>query len=272
MKKTRKMKSGNSPATVIVIWLIMIYLLIPLAACVIYSLFSDWTGVVPHGFTLSAYAELFRNGAFWSALLETLLLCIPPILITILVVLLAMYAVVVYFPKLEKYIQIICMIPYTLQGVILSVSILSLYVGSDSILSNRLLMLMGAYCIIILPYMYQGIRNSMRAIDMKTLLEAAEMLGYSRLVAFFRVVVPNMMHGIIVSALLAVGIIFGDYVLIRNLSGSTVTNVQIYMYQAMKSDSMKSSAVFVMIMLVTFTIAALVLAGRRREAGAAKRG
>ena len=70
------------------------------------------------------------------------------------------------------------------------------------------------------------------------------------------------MSGIIVSALLAVGIIFGDYVLIRNLSGSTVTNVQIFMYQAMKSDSMKSSAVFVMIMLVTFLIAAFVLIGR----------
>ena len=139
-------------------------------------------------------------------------------------------------------------------------------------------MLIGAYCIIILPYIYQGIRNSMRSINMKTLLEAAEMLGSSRIAAFFRVVVPNLMSGIIVSALLAVGIIFGDYVLIRNLSGSTVTNVQIFMYQAMKSDSMKSSAVFVMIMLVTFLIAAFVLIGRNHasrhaaQAGSRKKG
>lgn len=261
MKDKGKKKNGSTAVLI----LILIYLLIPLAACIIYSLFADWTGIIPRGFTLAAYRDIFTSEDFWQALLETVLLCAAPIAVTTLVVLLAIYAVAVYFPGLEKYVQIICMIPYTIQGVILSVSILSLYVGSRSFLSNRLLMLMGAYCVIILPYIYQGIRNSCRAIDMKTLLEAAEMLGSSRLHAFFRVVVPNLMHGIIVSSLLAVGIIFGDYVLIRNLSGSTVTNIQIYLYQAMKSDSMKSSAVFVMIMLVTFLIAAFVMMGQSRE-------
>lgn len=169
------------------------------------------------------------------------------------------------FPKLEKYVQIICMIPYTIQGVILSVSILSLYVGTKSILSNRLVMLMGAYCIVILPYIYQGIRNGMRAVNMLTLIEAAEMLGASKIYAFFRVVVPNIISAIIVSSLLAVGIIFGDYVLIRNLAGTSAPNMQIFLYQTMKSDSTKASAVFVIIMFVTFVITAIVLFLKSRE-------
>ena len=77
-------------------------------------------------------------------------------------------------------------------------------------------MLIGAYCIIILPHIYQGIRNSMHAVNMPMLLEAAEMLGASKLYAFFRVIVPNIITGITVSSLLAVGILFGDYVIIRN--------------------------------------------------------
>ena len=158
------------------------------------------------------------------------------------------------------------MIPYTIQGVILSVSILSLYVGSSSILSNRLVMLMGAYCIVILPYIYQGIRNGMRAVNMPTLIEAAEMLGASKIYAFFRVVVPNILSAIIVSSLLAVGIIFGDYVLIRNLAGTSAPNMQIFLYQTMKSDSTKASAVFVVIMFVTFVITAIVLFMNSREA------
>ena len=158
------------------------------------------------------------------------------------------------------------MIPYTIQGVILSVSILSLYVGSSSILSNRLVMLMGAYCIVILPYIYQGIRNGMRAVNMPTLIEAAEMLGASKIYAFFRVVVPNILSAIIVSSLLAVGIIFGDYVLIRNLAGTSAPNMQIFLYQTMKSDSTKASAVFVVIMFVTFVITAIVLFAKSREA------
>ena len=71
--------------------------------------------------------------------------------------------------------------------------------------------------------------------------------------------VPNLISSVVVSSLLAVGIIFGDYVLVRNLTGTSFQNMQIYLYQTMKSDSMKASAVFVVIMAITFIIAAVTL-------------
>ena len=258
---TKKSEKGST----IVIILIIIYLLIPLVVSIIYSMFSNWTGIVPKGFTLKTYGALFQDHEFLASLGRTILIAIVPIALTIVLVLLALFVTVIYFPRLEKYVQIICMIPYTIQGVILSVSILSLYVANRTFLSNRIIMLIGAYCIIILPYIYQGIRNGMRAVNMPVLLEAAEMLGASRIYAFFRVIVPNIISAIVVSSLLAVGIIFGDYVLVRNLASSAWPNVQIYLYQAMKSDSMKSSAVFVVIMAVTFLIAAIVLYLQSRE-------
>ena len=258
------MKNQNKSATVILIF-ILIYLLIPLAVSIIYSMFSNWTGIVPRDFTLETYKNLFHDSDFLASLGRTVLIAIVPILLTILLILLALFVTTIYFPKLEKYVQIICMIPYTIQGVILSVSILSLYVANPTFLSNRIIMLIGAYCIIILPYIYQGIRNGMRAVNMPVLLEAAEMLGASRIYAFFRIIIPNILSAIVVSSLLAVGIIFGDYVLVRNLASSAWPNVQIYLYQAMKSDSMKSSAVFVVIMAVTFAISAVVLYLRSRE-------
>lgn len=239
--------------------LVLLYLLLPLVVSVIYSLFENWTGIIPYGFTTKAYQELFADKAFLLSLGRTIVICIIPIALTIFLVLLAMFVILVYFPKLEKYLQIICMIPYTIQGVILSVSILTMYAGSKSMLGNRIVMLIGAYCIIILPHIYTGIKNGLGTINMPVLLEAAEMLGASRLYAFFRIIVPNILSSIVVSALLAVGIIFGDYVLDRNLASSSFANVQIYLYQAMKSDPMKSSAVFCVIMAVTFVISAAVL-------------
>ena len=91
------------------------------------------------------------------------------------------------------------------------------------------------------------------------------MLGCSRICAFFKVVVPNLISSVIVSSLLAVGIIFGDYVLVRNLTGTSFQNMQIYLYQTMKSDSMKASAVFVVIMAITFLIAAVTLYLKNRS-------
>lgn len=255
----------NRAGSIAVMSLVLIYLLIPLVVSIIYSMFDKWTGIVPQGFNLDNYATLFSDKDFLASMGRTVLMCIIPICLTIIVVLLALFVTTIYFPKLEKYVQIICMIPYTIQGVILSVSILSLYVSSPTFLSNRLVMLFGAYCIIILPYIYQGIRNGMRAVNMSMLIEAAEMLGSSKIAAFFKVVVPNILSAIIVSSLLAVGIIFGDYVLVRNLAGTSFLNMQIFLYQTMKSDSTKSSAVFVVIMLVTFVITAVVLFFKSRE-------
>ena len=134
-----KKKSAGSVAIML---LVMIYLLIPLVISIIYSVFHKWTGVIPEGFTLHNYVDLFTDSNFLASVGRSIAMSIIPIIVTIVIVLLALFVTAIYFPKLEKYVQIICMIPYTIQGVILSVSILSLYVGSSSILSNRLVMLM----------------------------------------------------------------------------------------------------------------------------------
>jgi len=252
--------SANIIMTILIIWL-----LIPLAATLIYSLFEDWTGIIPKGFTLANYELIFSDSSFLVSMYQTVLICIVPIVITIILVLLALFVVTVYFPKLEKYMQILCMIPYTIQGVILSVSILVLYAKSGSLFGDRMVMLIGAYCIIILPHIYNGIRNGMRAINMTMLLEAAEMLGDSKLKAFFKVIVPNIITGITVSSLLAVSLLFGDYVIIRNLSSTNVNNMQKFLYQAMKRSSTEASAVFVVIMLITCAITAIVLTLQSRS-------
>ena len=122
-------KSAISPIFIISL---IIYLLIPLLATAVYSLFEKWTDILPEGFTLDHYISLLSNEAFLLSLGRTILICIIPIVLTVILTLLALFAVTIYFPSLEKYVQILCMIPYTIQGVILSVSILSLYAGAKS--------------------------------------------------------------------------------------------------------------------------------------------
>lgn len=252
--------------SLLVVILVSIFLLLPIAMTFIYSISRSWTDIVPKGITGAHYKELFTSTDFIMAVGRTLLLCIVPIVVMTVVILLALYNVLIYHPKLEKYLQILCMIPYAIQGVILSVSILSLYTGAPLFLSNHIFMLNGAYCIVILPYMYQGIRNSMNAVNMPMLLEAAEILGSSKLLAFFKVIIPNILSGITTSALLSFGIIFGDYVLINNIVGNSFSNVQIYLYWQMRTSSTKGSAVFMIIFLVTLMITGLVLFFKNKEA------
>lgn len=253
------MKSGNTVFGKIFIVLLSVYLLVPFVVTLIYSLFVDWTGILPHGFTLRNYQELFTDAEFWGCIGRTLLICLISVFITVVIVLLAMYVVTVLNPKLEGFTQMICMIPYALQGVILSISIISLYSGRSSILSNRMFMLYGAYTILVLPYIYQGIRNSIRSVNAKHLIQAAQVLGCGKFEAYIKVVLPNIYHGILVSCLLAESIVFGDFVLAKNIAGNSYENIQVFLNRRMFKSSGLSSAIVVIIFLVVFLLTWAVL-------------
>ena len=189
------MKKGSLVGKLFLV-LLGLYLIVPFALTLIYSLFVEWSDLLPSGFTLRNYAELFSDMEFWTSIGRTLILCAVSVLITITLLLLAMYVVLVINRRLSPLMQFICMIPYALQGVILSISIISLYSSSTTFLSNRMIMLFGAYTILVLPYIYQGIRNSMNAINATMLIQAAEMLGCGKFRAYIQVVLPNIFSGI----------------------------------------------------------------------------
>ena len=238
---------------------VALYLLIPFAVTLVYSLFVEWTDILPSGFTLRNYVELFSNTTFWMSIGRTLILCIVSVIITIVLILAAMYVVVAVNRKLAGVMQFLCMIPYALQGVILSIGIISLYTGAGTILSNRLFMLFGAYTILVLPYIYQGIRNALNSIDAEMLIQAAEMLGCGRFRAYVQVVLPNILSGILVSSLLAESIIFGDFVLANNIAGTNYQNIQVFLQANMDVSSGLSSAIVVVIFVVVALVTAVVL-------------
>ena len=238
---------------------VALYLLIPFAVTLVYSLFVEWTDILPSGFTLRNYVELFSNTTFWMSIGRTLILCIVSVIITIVLILAAMYVVVAVNRKLAGVMQFLCMLPYALQGVILSIGIISLYTGTGTILSNRLFMLFGAYTILVLPYIYQGIRNALNSIDAEMLIQAAEMLGCGRFRAYVQVVLPNILSGILVSSLLAESIIFGDFVLANNIAGTNYQNIQVFLQANMDVSSGLSSAIVVVIFVVVALVTAVVL-------------
>ncbi len=259
-KKSQAASAGTtSLGAKIFLGAVALYLLIPFLATFIYSLFIEWTDILPTGFTLRNYVALFSNGVFWASIGRTLLLCLVSVVITIALIMLAMYAVVAINRKLAAVMQLFCMIPYALQGVILSIGIISLYTGTGTMLSNRMVMLFGAYTILVLPYIYQGIRNALNAIDAEVLIQAAEMLGCGRFRAYVQVVLPNIVSGILVSSLLAESIIFGDFVLANNIAGTNYQNIQVFLNANMDSSSGLSSAIVVVIFVVVALVTALVL-------------
>lgn len=233
---------------------ISVYLLIPLLFTFLYSIFSEWMEILPTGFTLRAYVEIFADGAFWASVGRTIIISVLPIIICTMAVLLAMYVVVIYCPWLDKYMKILCTMPYAIQGVILPISVLALYANAPEPFCNRIFMLTSTYCIVVLPYIYQGIRNNLNGMNALRLIEAAQMMGAGRFYSFFHIVVPNIMNGVVVSAMLAMAIVFGDFVVINMLAGNYFPTAQMYLYEVMKRSGQQTSAVIIVLFVVTLLI------------------
>lgn len=251
-EKKEKKQIGAKIAIVVLI----VYLLVPLIMTFIYSLFQEWIDVIPTGFTIVAYKEIFMDSLFWASVGRTLIISVLPIVLCTIFVLLAMYVIVVYHPEWNQWIQILCTIPYAIQGVILPICVLSLYSNAPEPMNNRLILLVATYMIVILPYVYQGIRNNLNAIGAVRLIEAAQMLGASKGYAFFRVVIPNIMSGITISAMLSMAIVFGDFVIINTLAGGQFMTAQMYLYDVMKKSGQRTCAVIVVLFVVTLLISA----------------
>ena len=248
-----------------VIWGVSFYLLVPLVLTFLYSFFSEWIDILPSGFTLKYYNSVLPRQDFYMSIARTLFVCIATIVLTGIIMLLAMYVVVVYYPQLYKYLQALCMIPYALQGIIIAIGILTLYSGGKGILGNRLIMLIGTYCIIILPYMYQGISNALRAVNARRLIEAAQILGTTRLYAFFRIIVPNILSGIIISSMLSMGIIFGDFVVVNTIIGSSYQTASIFLYKSMAQSGQITSVVIVVMFIITLALSKLAFGSRNEN-------
>lgn len=257
------MKSKNAGQKIL-LFIIGIYLLFPLFITFVYSIFTEWSGILPSGLTFQNYLQLLSSSEFWISLLRSVLISIVPIVICTFIILLAMYTVILYLPGFDKIMKILCTIPYAIQGVVLPISVLSLYADAPAPFSNRIFMLVSTYCIVVLPYMYQGIRNSLFAIQAPKLVEAAQMLGASRFYAFFRIIVPNVIGGVKVSAMLSLAIVFGDFTIINTLAGNYYPTAQMYMYEIMKKSGQKTSAIIILLFLVTLLISSSVFINKKR--------
>lgn len=241
----------------VTIGIVFLYLLIPLLGTLAYSLSTQWhKTILPEGWTFHWYIQLFSDSLFLKALGRSLLLSAGATILSLVIMVPAIFSIVLYAPRLEKVVQSLIVMTYAMPGVIISVGLIRAYSNSGI---SMVLVTLGAYFIGILPYMYQGTRNSLRNIHAATLMDAAEILGASRLLAFRQVILPNILPGVLVSALLSFSILFGEFVLVNLLVGGSFETVQVYLYKKLNESGHLASAIVVGYFLLITILSALVV-------------
>jgi putative spermidine/putrescine transport system permease protein len=260
---------------------VLLYLLVPLGATLV---FGFWTG---NGVDFSALKSTFTDPDLSTTLIFSLELALATTLLAVILVTPTAYWVQLRLPKARPLLDFLSLIPFAVPAIVLSVGLIEVYNGTNSQLINVLSLgivpllanlkvvntpplLVCAYVIIALPFVYRPIDNSLRAINTTVLTEAAYSLGAGWWRTFLTIVLPNIFPGVISAALLVFSTVMGEFT-IASLFG--LYSFPIYLNNTGQNDPHKAAILSVLSFIFTLLcVLGIILLIRRRGRATGQRG
>ena len=223
------MKHFNRTVTV----LVFIFLYIPMIVLGIAS-FNAGTDIATFkGFTLSQYANLFRDSALLRLLLNSLIIAVLSTLAATVFGTMAAVGIHGMNGKLRSAVMTLTNIPMTNPDIVTGVALALLFAFTGAML--RINSILGFWTLLIahitfnLPYVILNLKQ----MD-KDLVEAALDLGCTPAQAFTKVVIHEIMPGIVSGALMAFTMSLDDFVISYFVTGSSFITLPVEIYNYTK--------------------------------------
>lgn len=164
-----------------------------------------------------AYELVFADPRFWQAFRYSITMAIITITISVSIFVPTVYWMYLKVPKARPIMEIITILPFIIPGIVLVFGLIRTFSRpplqlTTSTFATDILMIAG-YIIISMPYMFRAIDVGMRAIDVRTLTEAAQSLGSSWFNVLTDVIIPNLRIAILSGALICFATVMGELIL-----------------------------------------------------------
>ncbi|RVD49846.1 ABC transporter permease [Mesorhizobium sp. M8A.F.Ca.ET.023.02.2.1] len=187
------------------------YFFIPLIATVEFSMRMR-RGV----YSFDAYKVVLGDARFQATFDYSVLAAVFTIVLGVLIVVPAAYWIRLRLPQLRPIVEFITLLPLVIPAIVIVFGYIRMY-GSNSPLpflatdtgTNALLVI--GYATLALPYMYRAVDTGLRTIDVRTLTEAAQILGAGWGTIISRVILPNVLIAVLSGAFLTFAIVIGEF-------------------------------------------------------------
>ena len=167
-------------------------------------------------YSFDAYAVVLGDPRFQASFAYSTVLAVATIVVGTLLVVPTAYWIQLRLPRLRPIVEFITLLPLVIPAIVLVFGYLRIY-NSSSLLPftaterSTDLLLTFSYVTLALPYMYRAVDTGLRAIDVRTLTEAAESLGAGWPTILLRVIFPNVRVAILSGAFLTFAIVIGEF-------------------------------------------------------------
>lgn len=242
--------------------LVLIFMYAPIAVLIIFSFNESRSRANWTGFTLNWYVELFRDQRILNALSTTFTIALFSTLIAIVLGTAAAIGINAMKPAGKRAVMSVNNIPVVNPDIVMGVSLMILYVFVFRFFVSGLELgyatLLMAHLSFNTSYVVLSVLPKLRQID-KNVYEAALDLGATPFQGFVKVVVPEIMPGIMTGALLAFTMSIDDFVVSFFTSGSGVENLSMVIYSMTKRGiNPKINAISTLMLIFVMTLLYLV--------------
>ena len=247
-------------------FLVFLFLYAPILVMILFSFNSSSSTSVFSGFSLEWYKALAEDEATLRSLYNTIILAVcSSVISTVLGT-----AAAVGIDKFKKGpvrsgVMAVTNIPMTNPEIVTGISMMLLFVFVGRLVSNDAVLGFGtmliAHVTFNLPYVILNVLPKLRQTD-KNLAEAAQDLGCKPVTAFFKVVLPSIMPGIITGMIMAFTLSLDDFIISYFTSGPGFQTLPIAIFsmtkKRVKPDMYALSAIIfvsILVLLILYNIA-----------------
>lgn len=196
-------------------WLVLglLYFFLPLFSTVEFSL-----RMLKGRYTFEAYRVAFEDPRFYTSFGYSMLWSVLTIIFSLLLVVPTAYWVQLRLPKLRPYVEFVTLMPFVVPAVVLIFGLIRIYGRPPLVLTTTPAALVVGYIVLSLPYMYRSVDAGLRAVDIRTLTEAAQSLGANWLTILKDVILPNLRVALLSGIFLTFAIVMGEFTFAALLS------------------------------------------------------
>lgn len=221
----------RNAARKIYIALIFLFLYAPIGTLMVLSFNASRTRAKWGGFTFKWYIDLFKNNDIMRALSNTLIIAISSALIATVIGTIACIAMSGMHRRSKAVMMGITNIPMLNAEIVTGISLMLLFISFGLKFGMGTILL--AHITFNIPYVILSVMPRMKQLNPST-YEAALDLGASPLTAFFKVVFPDLLPGILSGLLMAFTMSLDDFIITHFTKGAGVDTLSTKIYSEVK--------------------------------------
>ena len=231
-------------------WVILlitgVYFLIPLYAALRFA-------------GIASFGDVVHQTGFSDALILSLKLAVMTTVLTLALMVPTTIYVHLRLPRLRRLLESITILPIVIPPVVLIVGVLEV---SPGYLKSTPYLLGLVYVILAMPFAYRSLDAGLRALELRTLVDAASSLGARWPTTLWRVILPNLRTALLSATVLTVALVLGEFTM---ASLDLYQTFPVWIVAFDQTSGPVSTAASLLALLVTWVFLMLIvtLASRR---------